>query len=73
MSKLETLRPVTEEELLEASKTIIDVDGTNVGIIDHNGLFRRMLSMTASGKYLYSYGGEPVINPDEYDYEEVDE
>lgn len=73
MSKPETLRPVTEEELLEASKEVIDVDGTNIGIIDHDGLFRRMLSMTGGGKYLYSYGGEPVINPDECDYEEVDE
>ncbi len=71
--KSETLRPVTEEELLEASEEVIHIANANIGIIDHDWLFRRMLSMTASGKYLYSYGGEPVINPDEYDYEEVDE
>ena len=73
MSNPETLRPVTEQEILEASETIIEAKDTNVGIIDHDGLFRPMLLMTGGGKYLYSYGGEPVINPDECDYEEVDE
>lgn len=73
MSKPETLRPVTEQELLEESERVINVESTDIGIIDHDWLFRRMLSMTGGGKYLYSYQGEPVINPDEYDYEEVDE
>lgn len=73
MSKPETLRPVTEQEMLEASEEVIHVENANIGIVDHDGLFRHMLAMTGGGKYLYSYQGEPVINPDEYDYEEVDE
>lgn len=73
MSKPETLKPVTEQEMLEASETLINVENTNVGIIDHDGLFRHILLITGGGKYLYSRQGESVINPDEYDYEEVDE
>jgi len=72
MSKPETLRPVTEQELLEESERIINVESTDIGIIDHDGLFRRMLSMTGGGEYRYLYQGESVINPDDYDYEEVD-
>lgn len=73
MSKPETLRPVTEEELLEASETVINVENPNIGIIDHDGFFRHMMSMTVGGTYRYWYKGESVINPDECDYEEVDE
>ena len=73
MIKPETLKPVTEQEMLEASEEVIHIEDPNIGIIDHDGLFRHMLAMTGGGKYLYSYGGESVINPDEYDYEEVNE
>ncbi len=82
MSKLETLKPVTEQELLEASETVINIENHNIGIIDNYGLFCHILAMTGGGKYLYSHQGEPVcgnfftssiINSDEYDYEEVDE
>lgn len=73
MSNPETLRPVTEEELLEASETIINIENANIGIIDHDGLFHHVLLATGGGKCIYSRQGESVINPDEYDYEEVDE
>lgn len=73
MSKPETLRPVTEQELLEASEEVINIENTNIGMVSNDGLFFRLLAITGGGKYLYSYGGEPVINPDEFDYEEVNE
>lgn len=74
MSKPETLSPVTEEELLEASKEVIYIENTNIGMVSDDGLFfLRLLAITGGGKYLYSRQGESVINLYEYDYEEVDE
>ena len=72
MSKPETLRPVTEQELLEESERVINVENPDIGIIDHDGLFRHVRLITGGCEYRYSYQGEPVINLYEYDYEEVD-